>query len=101
MLTAIVAIYVCDLYEVSIRNRKDNGTTTKKLPKNIVSYMKAKHHMYCAIAQFHTQPNISNERSIAERLARLEVAKREITLAIGFSKDAASLLYEIALVIAI
>jgi hypothetical protein len=96
MLTAIVAIYVADLYHVSMRHRKDSGDTTKKLPKRIVSYMKAKYHMYAAIAQFHTKPNTSLFRVVGERMARLDLALKQITLAIGFAKDSDSLLFELA-----
>jgi hypothetical protein len=95
MLTAVVAIYVSDLYDVTLKPIKQCSTFLKqKVPKKILLHIKAKHHLYAAIAQFHTKAVTSNERAVAERLARRVVGKRFITLALGYAQEVGGLLHE-------
>jgi hypothetical protein len=95
MLTAIVAIYVSDLYDVTLKPIKQSSTFLKqKVPKKVLLHMKAKHQLYAAIAQFHTKAGTSNERAVAERLARRMVGKRFITMALGYAQEVGGILRE-------
>ena len=44
-------------------------------------------YLYGAIAHFHTAVLTSNERAVAERLARLQTVKHLITLSLGFANE--------------
>jgi hypothetical protein len=95
MLTAVVAIYVSDLYDVTLKPMKLCSTFLRqKVPKKILFHIKTKNQLYAAIAQFHTKAVTSIDRAVAERLARRTIGKRLITLALGYAQEVGGILYE-------
>ncbi|KAJ3253701.1 hypothetical protein HK103_000359 [Boothiomyces macroporosus] len=86
--TAVIAIYVSDLYDVANRYTNEHCSLLKqKFPRGAILHMKAKYNLYGAIAHFHTAPSTSNDRAVAERLTRLNVAKKFITASLGYAQE--------------
>jgi hypothetical protein len=74
---------------------KEPGLIVKsRFPKQLSLQIKAKINLFGAIAHFHTKPTTSNERAVAERLARLNICKRMITLSLGFANEIGGVLME-------
>lgn len=86
-LTAVIAIYVSDLYDVSIRHSRNPELLTSRIPKSVSNHIKAKFNLYSAIAQFHTGPSTSADRAVAERLARLGMGKKLVAASIGYAQE--------------
>ncbi|KAJ3361920.1 pH-response regulator protein palA/rim20 [Kappamyces sp. JEL0680] len=86
-LTAVLAIYVSDLYD-------SENMLRARLPKKTLALVKAKHNMFVAIAQFHTGPSVSSDRAVAERLARLEVGKKFMAAGIGYAQEVGGFLLD-------
>ncbi|KAJ3301565.1 pH-response regulator protein palA/rim20 [Kappamyces sp. JEL0829] len=94
-LTAVLAIYVSDLYDVASRHSKQSENMLRaRLPKKTLALVKAKHNMFVAIAQFHTGPSVSSDRAVAERLARLEVGKKFMAAGIGYAQEVGGFLLD-------
>ena len=97
--TAIVSVYVSDLYDVAFRQA--NIGSKKRYPKTWYEYIKSKGLLFGAIAHYHTSPSLSQERVIGERLARLSVAKDLVTLSKKHSKNVGGILDKLVGVILI
>ncbi|KAJ3321894.1 hypothetical protein HDV06_003760 [Boothiomyces sp. JEL0866] len=94
--TAVIAIYVSDLYDVANRYTNEHTSMLKqRFPRNTVLHMKTKFNLYGAIAHFHTAPSTSNDRAVAERLTRLNVAKRLITVSLGYAQEIGGYLHDL------
>ena len=87
--TAIVAVYVADLYETALRYVTDPlfSCFEQKFPKTFKTYMKSKLHLYGAIGNFHTPVISTSERAVGERLARLQRVKEHITSSLGYAQE--------------
>ena len=95
-LTSLVSIYVADLYDVANRlSKADTNLIQQRLPKLWRSTIKAKYILFSAIAHFHTGPSVSNERVVAERLARLQVCRELMATALRLSYDVGGILKDI------
>ncbi|KAJ3269210.1 bck1-like resistance to osmotic shock [Terramyces sp. JEL0728] len=86
--TAVIAVYVSDLYDVANRYTTDHCSMAKlKFPKYTTLHLKTKFNLYGAIAHFHTAPSTSNDRAVAERLTRLSIAKKLVTASLGYAQE--------------
>ena len=88
----MVAVYTSDIYDVSIRDAKAGKT---RMGKYWMETLQAKCQLFGAIAHFHTGPLVSNERVVAERLARLQVAKCMISESLEYSVKVGSILHDL------
>lgn len=92
-MTSVLAVYVSDLYDVTVRHSTQLESLLKsKLPRKASNHIKAKCNLFIAIAQFHTGPSSSAERSVGERLARLESGKKYMAASIGFAQEVGGIL---------
>ena len=78
--TARVAVYTSDIYQVADRQ----ASLSKNLPKPWREYMQAKTQLFGAISHLHTGSN-SKDRPVAERVCRLNVAKYMVQKAYEFA----------------
>ncbi|KAI8908612.1 BRO1-like domain-containing protein [Entophlyctis helioformis] len=88
--TALVAVYSADLYDVAYRSFK-TGVDAHPPPSTV----KAKALLFSAIAHFHTGPVTSSERVVGERIARLSVAQELVGEAYRHAQDVGGILREI------
>ncbi|OAJ39850.1 hypothetical protein BDEG_23654 [Batrachochytrium dendrobatidis JEL423] len=94
--TSLVSVYAADLYDVAHRHAKDGCSLLKhRFPRKWTSTMKCKSNLFGAIAHFHTGPNTSVDRVVAERLARLGVAKELVTDAYRSAIDVGGILQDL------
>ncbi|KAI8912896.1 BRO1-like domain-containing protein, partial [Entophlyctis helioformis] len=94
--TALVAVYSADLYDVAYRSFKTGSTLIRhRVPRTWSSTVKAKALLFSAIAHFHTGPVTSSERVVGERIARLSVAQELVGEAYRHAQDVGGILREI------
>jgi BRO1-like domain len=94
--TSLVAVYTSDLYDVSLRNA--TASHKQKFEKSWISYIKSKCQLFGAIAHFHTGPQVSSDRAVAERMTRLEVAKQMVHTSHSYSEKVGGILHDIVTV---
>ena len=75
--TSQIAIEVADHYENALQFTSSNTfpLSRDKLPKNWIMTARTKAHLFTAIAHFHAPSTMSTEVLVAERIARLYLAK--------------------------
>lgn len=93
--TALVAVYTSDLYDVCERK---SSAGKPKFPNMWGQTMKAKCQLFGAISHFHTGPLISNDRAVAERMTRLDVARLMITASQSHSEKIGGALHDVVTV---
>nr|KAJ3421735.1 pH-response regulator protein palA/rim20 [Polyrhizophydium stewartii] len=90
---ALVAVYTSDLYDVTYRHSKvGTNLLRQRFPRKWICTIKAKTVFFGAIAHFHTGPSVSSERVVAERIARIGVARDLVTEALKYALDVGGIL---------
>ncbi|KAJ3031781.1 Rhophilin, Rho GTPase binding protein, partial [Rhizophlyctis rosea] len=88
---SMIAAQSADYYEAAYRKAGSHEgqamCSRTRFPKSWPLQIKAKSHLFTAIAHFHTPPHHTAESAVGERIARIEIAKEAVGKAVKFAKE--------------
>ncbi|KAJ1552030.1 hypothetical protein HK405_012972, partial [Cladochytrium tenue] len=87
--TSMIAAQTADFFEVALaRSRSDLTLVSRsRFPKEWTNQMSAKYFAYMAIAHFHAPLSLGPEQALGERVARLALARDNITQAVKLVRE--------------
>jgi hypothetical protein len=99
----MIAIQTADHYDIALRECGNPSILTKhRFPKAWVAHLQAKACLYTSIAHLHAPSTFPVDKSVAERIARLEYAQEYMSKAIKYSKETnATLIAQIQVILRI
>jgi hypothetical protein len=86
--TSMIAIQTADHYDIALRECGNASLLTRnRFPKTWVAQLQAKTCLFTSIAHLHAPSTFPVEKSVAERIARLEHAQEYMFKAIKHGKE--------------